>query len=155
MTSFDTDCMYASPSSLLEDVTLSQGCPSASRASGRFRGSFVSSLRGGPLSATCAGMMCQCLALAVSECMCVVRLSGTCSCLFLIKSLRCKTARAPWRSDAQCIKALMQVFCGEANKICQSLRGWGHRQRRGTAAHHLTKSPTAGCSWLAASPRAP
>ena len=42
---------------------------------------------------TVAGSMplcCACLALAVSECMCVVRWSGTYSCWFLIKSVRCK-----------------------------------------------------------------
>ena len=38
-------------------------------------------------------MMCPCLALAVSECMCVVRLSGTYSCLLPIKSLHCNRHR--------------------------------------------------------------
>ena len=69
-------------------------------------------------------MMCPCLALAVTECMRVVRLSGTYSCLFLIKSLRCKTWEGLWSGVWSCAVSLQPYCCTRAWPALQSPPRW-------------------------------
>ena len=72
------------------------------------------------------GMMCPCLALAVSACMCVVRCSGTYSCLFLIKSLRCKRGLGSvWQMVHAGKKIADLIICYGAMYVQCSKQGLG------------------------------